>query len=145
MQPYAHLAAVAEKAGVVIKSYGPQPNWSWDRAGAAGGCGLPSKEDALMDAVLSLGLMDRGDGYADWACDSCDERAALPKNYYADICKQCSGRYMRLQRPQDDTVWNEAIEMCAKYASESWADRVDKLDIAGTLRMFKRPVFAGKL
>jgi len=29
--------AIAEKAGVVIKSYGSQPNWSWDYPGYAGG------------------------------------------------------------------------------------------------------------
>jgi hypothetical protein len=92
------LAAVAEKAGVVIKSYGSQPNWSWDFPGAAGGCGLPSKEDAVDDAVVSLGLMDRGDGYVDWICDECETRETLPAKSYSGVCRRCESIHMRLAR-----------------------------------------------
>ena len=50
------LLSAAEKAGVTIKSYGDQPNWSGDLAGYAGGCGLPSQQSAAFDAVRELRL-----------------------------------------------------------------------------------------
>jgi len=46
--------AKARAAGVVIKSYGSQPNWSWDYPGLAGGCGLPSEIDAASDALEEM-------------------------------------------------------------------------------------------
>lgn len=61
------LIGVAEKAGVVIRSYDHQTieteftayrdaSWSWDFPGSAGGCGLPSRYEAAGDAVRELRL-----------------------------------------------------------------------------------------
>ena len=109
MQPYAHLAAVAAKAGVAIKRIGQerrvaegflQPTWSWDFPGSAGGCGLPTENDAVEDAVVSLGLMDRGDGNANWHCEDCDAEIVVPATFYAHPCKRCGGVNVSLRRSQ---------------------------------------------
>jgi hypothetical protein len=44
----------AEEAGVVLKEYADGKNWAWDFPGTAGGCGLPSKEGAVADAIESI-------------------------------------------------------------------------------------------
>jgi hypothetical protein len=90
------LIAVAEKAGVTIKSYGDQPSWSWDFPGSAGGCGIDSKAFAAFDAVRELRLplrcacgapgrvMDAWTEFecgAEFACDGIIERPCPNKSF----------------------------------------------------------------
>jgi hypothetical protein len=112
MQTY-DLISVAEKAGVVIKSYGEQTieteftvrqdaSWSWDHPGSAGGCGLPSKYDAAQDACRELrlsfkcvcgapgvvmGAWTEFECGAEFACDGAVERRCPNDTYYDAVAK----------------------------------------------------------